>query len=144
MSPLVDVLRRISMDPEGLLEIHVVATDFNDWNRLLNGLDRSRYPMSLCHVDSDVPVHIEQGMFCEGDPADYTLRIGVGRQEWTSGLYSTLNIDLQGDAKDITEIRDLEDVVTFMKDVHRLLDKQVSLLPETPDPIGASAYLRIP
>jgi hypothetical protein len=138
-----ELFERISRDPDALLEIYVLGSTFEDWRRTLEGLDQYGYVESLSRRGAVVPLEVAPEMFTEGEQVDYLLRLKIGDQVWTSGLYSSTMIDFQCDARDVRSTRDLADIADFMSAIRKLLGKRVILVPETLTPESTSPYLEI-
>lgn len=73
----------------------------------------------------------------------FSVAIEVGRQTWTSCLWDSSCVDLQGDPRDVREAQDVDDIVALIRILSSVTQTPVLLLPETSDYEATPPYLVI-
>jgi hypothetical protein len=139
-----EILDALAVQVGGLIEIYVLETSYDDWFRVLVGLNTFGYEVTLRDAVTEMPTSLNRQMFeTEGD-AVYQLSISMGRQIWTSSLASLCAIDLQGDPRDVRTRSDLDDVFRLLQLLNKITGKRVILVPETLEPTMVAPYLTVP
>lgn len=137
------LLRHLSAQEGGLVEIAITGTVYDDWVNAVRGLASAGYAMVLKQYEEPVPLLIAPSFFTDGEEIAYTLVVTAGRQLWTTQFYSTSLLDFQGDPCDIADSKDIQDVMDFMQVIANSTRREVRMIPETLDYEGAVAYICI-
>jgi hypothetical protein len=127
----------------GLIEVFLFPSLYEDWLAVFDVLIESDYLVTLKRRGIVVAPSISREMFTDGEAIDFLLEVVVGRQLWTSHLYSASLVDFQGDPREVTLSSDIDDLVGFMQVVADAVCRPVKLVSETLNYEDAVAWITI-
>lgn len=138
-----EIIHSMSQEGGGLIEIYVLCTSADDWRRTVEWMREENLIDSFTYMDEEVPAQVTSDLFEENGDTSFQMAIQIGRQVWTTGFYSSTEIDFQGDPRSIRSVEDLVQIVDFMKGLSQVMSKRVVLVSETVDPANAKPYIAV-
>ncbi len=138
-----ELLSAFADEDGALIEVYVGDVPAGSWPAVLAAFVDAGYDVAVTDLERDEPVPFDAELF-EVPDGRYSVRIPVGRQEWTSVPQSVGSIDLQGDPRDVRTPEDVADIIAVMRLLHDVTAKPVVLVAETLDYEAATPYLTVP
>lgn len=127
-----------------LLEIYILNGSAASWTSVLNHLELAGYAFALKRDGTPIEASEWRPIFQYDQPSPYHLAVTIGRQEWTTGFYSSEFIDFQCNAEGIRSVHDIELIREFMGILFHSTGQRVILVPETLHPNKTRPLLEVP
>lgn len=127
-----EVLARLASRGGSLVEIYCRDVPASAWTEFFCLLSTTEWPTTVWDNEGarKVGLNLPKNFSFDGT---YSVSIQVGKQTWTSTLWTVESIDIQGDPKDIRDLAGLREVRQLMQLLYEATGRQVALLPETLD-----------
>ncbi|MCD2191238.1 hypothetical protein [Actinomycetospora soli] len=134
VSAVLDELRRVRADG-AIIELWSFSAGLEDWARVIAWLHAEGRADSLTDPSGAPSAPILAEMF---DPEavfdEWMLRFHVGTSTWRTPFGNHGGVYFWGGAEDFTSTAQVAELLAWARELSRLLDRPVLLLPETPEP----------
>lgn len=146
MADVAEILETMRMQDGGLIEIYVDDIGVPEWESVIAQLAQIARSVAYRVGDTEQTFNgIEPDMFDPGSHGRYAIAFEIGKQTWTTGFFSDVQIDLQGDPREIQNESDVGSVVDLLGRLHRITGRAACLYAEgAHDMVSAPPIVCVP
>ncbi len=126
-----EILRILRLQDGGLIEIYIDDVGVYEWRSVITELTKIASSVAYRIDDVESTFHgVEPQMFDPGEFGRRSIALRIGGQTWTTGMFSSTEVDLQGDPREVQDEGDVAAIVALMVRLREITGKTVCLYAE--------------